>query len=180
MDGKGLVVCLVPFAGLDRGVMEHLARELEASGARTVIEGAVPVPADALNARRHQYLGRSLLTILGAFEGDRVLGVTGVDLYTPGLNFILGQAEVGGRAAIISTHRLKFLADVPTYLDRVVKEAFHELGHTLGLKHCDDVGCVMHFSNTISDTDRKGKGFCQRCTREVDRALLQLDRLRRP
>ena len=45
-----------------------------------------------------------------------------------------------------------------------VKEAVHELGHTRGLGHCADPRCVMAFSNSLADTDRKGKEFCARCT----------------
>jgi archaemetzincin len=48
---------------------------------------------------------------------------------------------------------------------RVLKEAVHEYGHTLGLGHCVDPGCVMHFSNTLADTDRKGDWFCPRCAK---------------
>jgi len=46
---------------------------------------------------------------------------------------------------------------------RAVKEAVHELGHTFGLDHCSDPRCVMHFSNMLADTDRKGREFCPSC-----------------
>ena len=44
-----------------------------------------------------------------------------------------------------------------------MKEAVHELGHTLGLEHCPDRSCVMYFSNSLADTDRKGEAYCSRC-----------------
>ncbi|MBI5166254.1 MAG: hypothetical protein HY998_00750 [candidate division NC10 bacterium] len=34
---------------------------------------------------------------------------------------------------------------------------------TYGLDHCRDFRCVMFFSNSLLDTDRKGPGFCPRC-----------------
>ena len=43
---------------------------------------------------------------------------------------------------------------------RAATEAIHELGHTYGLGHCDNPRCVMWFSNTLSETDRKGTEFC--------------------
>jgi archaemetzincin len=98
----------------------------------------------------------------------RILGITSVDLYVPSLNFVFGEAKLGGPSAVISTHRLypQFYGQAPNeelFLKRVEIEAVHELGHTFGLRHCPDQDCVMHFSNGIVDTDRKGSEFCGRC-----------------
>jgi len=48
-------------------------------------------------------------------------------------------------------------------IERTLKEAVHELGHTMGLGHCRDAGCVMHFSQSLIDTDVKSSYFCSRC-----------------
>ena len=46
-----------------------------------------------------------------------------------------------------------------------------ELGHALGLPHCEYPGCVMYFSNWIGDTDRKGPKFCYRCGKRIERLV---------
>jgi archaemetzincin len=97
----------------------------------------------------------------------KVLAVTEVDLYADGLNFVLGMAESHGRTAVISLCRLGLGADRETRRMRTLKEAVHELGHTLGLAHCPDAGC-MHFSNALVDTDRKGHRLCAVCERKLD------------
>jgi len=93
-----------------------------------------------------------------------LLGVAALDLYVPGMNFVFGEARCPGQVAVISTRRLK-----PTprnqrlFRERVLKEAVHEIGHTLGLKHCPNSACVMHFSEQIGDTDKKSATFCVEC-----------------
>jgi archaemetzincin len=51
--------------------------------------------------------------------------------------------------------------------NRVVKEAVHEIGHMLGLKHCSQALCVMHFSERLPDTDRKQESFCSECDKKL-------------
>jgi archaemetzincin len=43
----------------------------------------------------------------------------------------------------------------------------HELGHVYGLGHCNRQACVMWFSNTLAETDRKGSRFCPVCARAL-------------
>jgi archaemetzincin len=40
-------------------------------------------------------------------------------------------------------------------LNKEQSEAVHELGHAFGLTHCEKSRCVMHFSNSLQDTDFK-------------------------
>lgn len=125
----------------------------------------------AFNRVRRQHSASMLLEKLGReFRSgvDYILGVAEVDLYVPDLNFVFGLADVSGGVAVISLHRLKpsFYGEAfswDMYVERAVKEAVHEMGHIFGLPHCGDSRCVMHFSNSIVDTDRKGRGFCPSC-----------------
>ncbi|MFQ6038426.1 MAG: hypothetical protein ACE5LV_07400 [Candidatus Aminicenantales bacterium] len=89
-------------------------------------------------------------------------------MYVPQLNFVFGEAELEGHFDVISLIRLRqSFYGLPEnrglFLERAVKEAVHELGHTFGLRHCPDPRCVMHFSNSLLDTDRKEASFCTRC-----------------
>jgi archaemetzincin len=110
-------------------------------------------------------------------QAHRLLGLVDQDCYTPGLNFVFGQAMAGGRDAVVALPRLRqefygLPEDEVLFKERAIKEAVHELGHTYGLGHCPNSRCVMHFSNSLADTDIKGVSFCRTCRGELDEAGL--------
>lgn len=125
------------------------------------------VKMKAFDKARGQIRADLLLDLLKPAGGwRRYAYVVDGDGYVPGLNFVFGVAY--GDKAIVFTERLKSTEEL--FEVRLAKEVIHELGHTLGLGHCDDPRCVMYFSNTIRDTDRKGPGFCDRCFERLRRA----------
>jgi archaemetzincin len=132
----------------------------------------------AWDAKRNQYWSTALLRqLLAAYpEDNRILGVTGLDLYVPVLTFVFGEAQVGGRAAIVSTQRLRnelygLPPDGELLLERLAKEAIHELGHTYGLRHCDDWRCVMASSHSVEKLDTKEAAFCEACRGRLNLAV---------
>jgi len=136
-------------------------------------------PEFAFDERRGQYHATSILHRIHEGEPDRevrVIGVTRHDLFVPILSFVFGEAELGGRCALVSIHRLdeRFYglpARQELLRDRLVKEAVHELGHTYGLRHCDDWRCVMTSSHAVDRLDIKGRDFCPACRRAANGSL---------
>lgn len=172
---------LVPFGELDPESLSFLPGALgETYGMPASWGSALPLPRAAYNRARMQYLAGAFLESLSGLppgEGLRLLGITDEDLFAPGLNFVFGQAAVGGRACVISLARLRpasFMETEGLFRQRVVKEAVHELGHTFGLGHCPDPGCVMRFSNCLADTDRKGVSLCPSCRAAAEKAIQEL------
>jgi archaemetzincin len=129
-------------------------------------------PEIAFDAGRGQYRATLFLKMLledpQADLAERVIGITSVDLFTPVLTYVFGEAQLGGRAAVVSCHRLRSeaygLAPDPRLLyERLHKEAVHELGHTYGLMHCRAIGCVMRASSYAEEIELKAASFCERC-----------------
>ena len=119
-----------------------------------------------------------MLTLARAQFSDveRVLGITECDLYIPMLTFVFGQAQLNGRIALVSLARLRqeFYGGTPDLgllRLRLRKEVGHELGHSMGLIHCSDRGCLMSLATSIQDVDRKTDSFCAACRIFVDQAL---------
>jgi archaemetzincin len=129
------------------------------------------LPEKTFHIVRGQYHSTQILEYLlsahdsGAF---RILGVTAVDLYIPILTFVFGEAQLNGTAAVISLFRPRGDADgtnppLAVVLNRLIKLSIHELGHTFGLGHCREEGCLMGFSANLEKLDRKNLALCHYC-----------------
>lgn len=174
-------ILLLPVGEVDNEVMELLRNRLtETFRCDVHIQDNLIIPPDAYNPQRRQYRSSRILDNLHKIfvpsRQEKYLAVTDVDLFVPQLNFVFGEAELGGHFAIISLTRLRqsfyqLQEDRALFLERTVKEAVHELGHTFGLRHCPEKECVMHFSNSLIDTDRKKADFCSRCRQLLEIAI---------
>ncbi len=174
----GLRIALVPFGEVDPELLSWLKEDLPSIfDAEVDVIPPVHLAPAHLSKSRGQYLADGILDELTSGvpgEGAIRLAITEADLFSPGMNFVFGIANRG--RALISGYRLRreFYGQEPDariFRRRVLVEAVHELGHALGLSHCEYPGCVMYFSNWIGDTDRKGPGFCFRCARRLGRLM---------
>lgn len=128
-------------------------------------------PRFAFNITRQQYLSTEILARMvkrGTPTTARLLGVTLVDLYIPILTFVFGEAQLHGSCALVSAHRLRqefygLPSNPVLFRERLLKEAVHELGHTLTLSHCEDFECVMAPSHGVEWIDLKTSSFCSGC-----------------
>ena len=152
----------------DPRALEGVRGRIEAVFAvRTLVDPVAERPA-AFDPRRRQHSSTQILAWIDSrlpADESKVLALTDADLFIPILTFVFGEAQLGGRAAVVSSARLQeAAAAAPALLAaRLAKEAAHELGHTFGLLHCDRAWCVMSRSASLLDVDRKGPELCQDC-----------------
>lgn len=169
---------IVPIGEVDGGIMMEIAAQLSMSfGATTIVNEMQRCYESAYNRQRNQYSAEAFLKFMERVRGlppfpreHRVLGITDVDLYIPDLNYVFGLADESCAIAIVSVSRFK--KGNGKIIERAVKTAVHEIGHTYGLSHCHDNKCVMYFSYNLSDTDYKGKEFCIKCQKILDTKIL--------
>jgi len=162
-----------------RGAGEIAERVLAAIGesledvypVRVVRMNPVVAPEAAYEAERRQHSAPALLQQLLASiptGPEKLLGVTGGDLYIPMLSFVFGQAQLGGRGGLISIARLDpgfygYPAEDALVVRRARTVALHEAGHLFGLVHCQTPDCAMRLATTIQQFDRKRAALCPGC-----------------
>ncbi len=163
---------LLPLGSVPGEILIDLSAGLRKRfGVRCEVLPVEPEPAFAFNNARQQYSSTEILATLmnsGITERGCILGVTAVDLYIPILTFVFGEAQLGGSSAVVSFHRLRqefygLPANSAVLRERLLKEAVHELGHTLPLSHCEDYQCVMSPSHGVEWIDLKTSQFCNSC-----------------
>jgi len=172
---------------VDTYVISRIEENLCASFPRIsceLINEVLPIPEEAFDKARQQHRSNVILGKVREYmEQEKglncILGIIDADIYVPELNFVFGEAECPGKAAVISLWRLKpeFYgkpSNMELFAERSTKEAVHELGHTLGLRHCSNPFCVMYFSNSIFETDRKQSLFCNKCYLEIEKMAKKL------
>ena len=131
----------------------------------------------AFHPHRKQYHSTPILEELARRApagATKVLALAQVDLFIPILTHVYGEAQLGGKACIVSTIRLneghQSQNTQEPFLSRIIKEAIHELGHTFKLRHCREHTCLMHYCRDEGDVDRKSDQLCRYC-----KVLLQDD-----
>jgi archaemetzincin len=179
-----LKIHIIPLNPVEDKVLGFLKENLsQVFHAETEISEEVKIGVSFLNTKRNQYHAHEILKFLirkmdSVAKEEVCLGIFKKDMYTPPLNFVFGLASLYPRVCLISLARLhpsfpneKELGtkEERLFLGRILKEAVHEIGHTLELEHCDNSKCVMHFSNTLADTDFKGNEFCRKCARMIQK-----------
>jgi archaemetzincin len=163
---------LLPIGKLDGGLLTDLAPALANTfGVACEVIPSSLDPEFAFHGERQQYHSSEILARMQDLvtpHSWRVLGVTAVDLYIPILTFVFGEAQMGGPCAVVSLYRLRqefygLPSDRNLVQSRLLKEAVHEIGHTLNLTHCDDYRCAMAPSHAVEWIDLKESWLCSAC-----------------
>ena len=170
------ILHLLPIGNLDGELLMDLVPAL-ANTFRMSCEVISPGldPEFAFHGERQQYHSSELIGRMQRWVSSsswRVLGVTALDLYIPILTFVFGEAQMGGPCAVVSAHRLRqefygLPSDRDILHQRLLKEAVHEIGHTLNLSHCEDYKCVMAASHAVEWIDLKNSTLCANCQARV-------------
>ena len=172
MKSRKRIIGVLPFGDVPKMAPQVIAAHISGYF-RLTAEILTPskLPAAAFDEIHRQYNAAMILSGLesGAYDHyDKIIGVINVDLFIPTFAYVFGEAEQGGRFALVSLFRLinvKRNSEEPSGIlwERVAKVALHELGHLYNLWHCGENNCLMHYSGGLADLDDMPLYFCRYC-----------------
>jgi archaemetzincin len=171
MNSTAGLIVVSPVGNIADDISVAVAQKIETVfRCHTRIQPLLPDIEFAYDVKRNQYYSTRVLEKLAETAPLgclKVLAITRKDLFIPILTHVYGEAQLGGKAAVISTVRLITPVEstrMEDIIERIAKEAVHELGHTFDLRHCEDPHCIMHYCRKIEDVDQKLNRFCRYCS----------------
>lgn len=193
-----LTACKHPHASIKVGIQPlgdvphpHIAATQQALQqvylCEVVVLHPLPMPLEVfINIKTPRYRADKILMYLKKIMPDTVthiLAITPYDISTtkyasegkikyPESKYkdwgIFGLGYRPGTSAVISTYRLHSGVSSSKFLQRIQKISVHEVGHNLGLPHCDHTDCVMaDAAETIHTIDNVNLSLCGTCKSNI-------------
>lgn len=180
----GRIISVVPFGKVEQRTLDVMKEAIEARVNATVrFEAERPLPAAAFYAPRKRWRAEKLLEALDADKPAgawRIVAVTGAEISTTKGDIrdwgIAGLGNIGGPSCVVSTYLYKKHSKTKAVLERRFADVtVHELGHTLGMDHCETAGCVMSDAKgkAMASADASTSQYCESCRQQAPPSVLK-------
>ena len=170
------LIDLILLGHVNETAVSIVAANLQAiMGLNADIRPVLAKPDYAYVSGRNQYDAAKIIKNLCSITDGAPLklGLIENDLCTPILSFVYGESQLGGKAALVSLHRLSAKDPAVTH-QRIAKISLHEVGHLMGIRHCWKTPCLMKHSSGLEPLDSLSLYFCPACEYEIKRHLKAL------
>ncbi len=174
---EDLHVAIIPLGPVNESELSALEDSLESFyGFEVDVLSEIPLPDSAYFEPRERYKASIILDHLEEVipkKYDKILGITASDISittSTGKDWgVFGLGQIGGESCVVSNHRFHEGISEETFNDRLSKIAIHEIGHTLGLRHCKaNENCLMRSADgTIATIDNSQAWICNSCRSKI-------------
>lgn len=171
-------VCIVKFGNFPESELAFVKRQIVGFYGFSIDSIIVAdLPDSAFYTPRKRYKARKLLNFLNDIKPsncDKIIGLTTQDISTPKGRIddsgIMGLAYLGGESCVVSTFRIsRGKPSKAKIRERLAKVSLHEIGHTLGIPHCNNSPiCMLNDAKgTIKTIDREEIFLCPSCREKI-------------
>lgn len=181
-------IALQPFDNFDQALVDTLVKTVEHTyKAHVVVLPTRALPPEAfVNTKTPRYRADILIKFLKGEKSDTIdfiVGLTDRDISTTKKNAdgtiknpeskyadwgIFGLGYLPGASCVVSTYRLRDAKNLKI-VDRLKKVTLHELGHNMGLTHCESEHCFMRDAvETIKTIDQVDVQLCTNCKHKIN------------
>jgi len=119
-------------------------------GYSCVVDGSVPTKTSMYVENSNTLNVTNCLAELSV-QGQKTIYVTKEPLYSKQWGMLRGMTHMRGNTVVVKGG------------EHLQETVIHELGHTLGLGHCDNPQCIMAINNDAEDTGQ----FCSKCKNQL-------------
>ena len=169
------IIALQPFNNYDTLMLIDLAFDIrDFYNKQTIILKPIKIPERFFDNKIHQWSADSLIMLLSKLRNDTITEVVGftndaiftikkkdrVSYYDEN---IFGMGHQPGNVCVVSDWKFGSTYRTLSYL-RLRKVTIHEIGHNLGLSHCNNEKCIMSEKNgNTVNLDKSESDYCQKC-----------------
>ena len=185
-DHESVRVGIQPIGKFQASLVDTISRTLQKTyGVKVVIMPEIKMPEDAfVNIKTPRYRADKIIKIARQVKPDSldyILCLTAHDISTSKTDWmgrikepkskyedwgIFGLGYRPGPTCVVSSFRL--MKTRANFVERLKKVSVHELGHNLGLPHCESKRCVMADAvEKISTIDNEQLMLCSACKKKL-------------
>jgi archaemetzincin len=160
-----LTIILQPMGKISSNDINYVKSRLEKVYKNVVVQSPISMPTSCYYPARNRYRADKLIRYLSDRTSQKfvTVGLTTKDIsHTKGDiedYGIMGLGFMPGNSCVASTFRLS----PKNRLEQFLKLTLHEIAHTQGLPHCEELTCFMRDCGGKNHWDEQ-VAFCSKCT----------------
>jgi len=169
------IVYIQPLSSVNNNTIQSIKKSVELFyGFKCEIRKEIPLTEDILASSKKRYEASKILSKYKSSENILLITEKDIAYYDKKRNVkewgIIGLGYRPGTVCIVSTYRIKRNVPSQIFIDRLYKVSLHEIGHNLGLNHCDkDSKCIMNDAKgTVREIDQEKIYLCPNCKKLID------------